>query len=75
MARTPTPFRNEIKTCVEDDLYDDLRTYMRFHPGISMAKAARDSIRTGLRGLLGTMPQPLIDSSPTSAQVGPKTPA
>jgi hypothetical protein len=75
MARPPTPFRNEIKTRVEDELYDDLQTYIRFNSGISEAKAFRDLLRLALKGTIGTMPQPLIHSSPTSAQVGPKTPA
>ena len=75
MARPLTPFRNEIKTRVEDELYDALHRYRRMNHGISEAQACRDLLRFALMGMLATMPQPLVDSSPAPANLGPRTTA
>ncbi len=75
MARPRTPYRNELKTRVDDEMYDRVQAYRLFNRGISEAQAFRDLLGLALNGVLWTMPQLLIDSSPTSAQVGPKTPA
>jgi len=75
VARPLTPFRNEIKTRVEDELYDALHRYIRSNHGISEAKACRDLLRFALMGVLATMPQSLVDSSPDPASLGPRTTA
>jgi len=75
MARPLTPFRNEIKTRVEDELYDALHRYRQMNHGISEAQACRDLLRFALMGVLATMPQSLVHGSPEPANLGPRTTA
>ena len=75
MARPKTEFRNELKTRVNDPVYEGVQQYMAENRCASEARAISDLLELALFGTVGSVPHRLIDGSHGMAQSGTKTPA
>jgi hypothetical protein len=71
-SHTRAPYRNEVKTRLDDSTYEALLFFQRVHGIESISSALARAVKGHLLGMVGMLPADISGVSAAASQIGPQ---